>query len=248
MGYFLLVRYSCSCYKRPYIYLINGLTLQLGFGLSAGCRLIYPHVKIPDSFENGCRDSVNEWYHIILLPMASLSFCLLINVERRQLLGMILVAATGQFVSYGLTYDTAGSDTMGVPLIGGIVVTAMARVYAHFGGNLRPLIYIISGLLVLVPGGLGVKGMSNVWSGDVSTGLEFTFSMVMIGVCLAIGVFLSLLPRKSWLIALRKGISLSKGTARSGPEELDSNSSFVDSATVLNTPLMKTFTESDIYH
>ena len=121
---------------------------------------------------------------------------------------MILVASAGQAISYLLTYNTSGSDTMAVPLIGGIVVTLIARIYAHFAGNLRPLIYIISGLMILVPGGIGVKGMSNVWSGDVTTGLEFTFKMVMIGVCLAIGVFLALLPRKSWIRSIRNKCKL----------------------------------------
>lgn len=130
---------------------------------------------------------------------------------------MILVAASGQFISFWLTFNSSGSDTMVVPLIGGIAVTVVARTYSHFRGNLRPFIYIISGLLILVPGGIGVKGMSNVWSGDVSTGMEFTFNMVMIGVSLSIGVFLSLLPRKSWLKAVSKLPKLcSNATNKSG--------------------------------
>ena len=51
---------------------------------------------------------------------------------------------------------------------------------------------------------MGVRGMSDVWSGNMQSGLEFTFRMVLIGVCLATGVFLALLPRKSWIRAFLK--------------------------------------------
>lgn len=186
-------------------------------------------MEIPDSFDNGCRHSVNEWYHILLLPIASVVFCLLINVDKKHLPGMVLVASAGQGVSFLLTYNSSGSDTMAVPLVGGIVVTLVARVYAHFAGNQRPLIYIISGLLVLVPGGIGVKGMSNVWSGDVTTGLEFTFKMVMIGVCLSIGVFLSLLPRKNWARSFRKLLNGESATKEKTSEQEMNNIALVSS-------------------
>jgi uncharacterized membrane protein YjjB (DUF3815 family) len=37
------------------------------------------------------------------------------------------------------------------------LLTITARIYAHLQ-NERPLVYIISGLLILVPGGVGVRG------------------------------------------------------------------------------------------
>ena len=84
-----------------------------------------------------------------------------------------------------------------------MAVTLTARLYGQIY-NKRPLVYIIGGLLILVPGGMGVRGMSDVWSGNMQSGLEFTFRMVLIGVCLATGVFLALLPRKSWIRAFLK--------------------------------------------
>lgn len=37
------------------------------------------------------------------------------------------------------------------------------------------------------------------WSGDMEGGIVFTFKMIMVGVSLAIGVFMALLPRMAWL-------------------------------------------------
>jgi hypothetical protein len=46
--------------------------------------------------------------------------------------------------------------------------------------------------------------MSNMWSGDMQSGIAFTFKMFMIGVSLAIGVFLSLIPKKAWVKKAKK--------------------------------------------
>ena len=66
------------------------------------------------------------------------------------------------------------------------------------------------GLTVLVPGGIGVRGMSDMWSGDFESGLEFTFQMVLVSICLAIGIFLALLPRKSWCCKRRPFLEIRK--------------------------------------
>ncbi len=107
-----------------------------------------------------------------------------------------MCSGTGQLVSFVL--KNRANDA--IPFLAAIAVTAMARLYSRCVKNQRPLVYIITGLLVLVPGSVGVKGMSDIWGGDSQSGLEFTFKMLLIGVCLSIGVFVSLIPRKNWLI------------------------------------------------
>ena len=37
------------------------------------------------------------------------------------------------------------------------------------------------------------------WSGDMESGIVFTFKMIMVGISLAIGVFMALLPKMRWL-------------------------------------------------
>jgi uncharacterized membrane protein YjjB (DUF3815 family) len=184
--------------------LIYGILLasQLGFGLSGGYKIIYANRTLPDSFENGCNHPLPAVTAFILLPLASSAMAIIINADLSQLPGMILCGGVGHLVSYLLHYHQTASDDA-VPVIAALLVTLTARLYGHFTGK-RPLVYIIGGLLILVPGGMGVRGMSNVWSGNMQSGLEFTFRMVLIGVCLATGVFLALLPRKSWIREIQK--------------------------------------------
>lgn len=178
--------------------LMYGISLatQLGLGLSGGYRLVYTQRDLPESFENGCRHEVNDAFGLILLPLAAVSLGVLINASHKQLPGMVLCCGTGQLLSFAINRINAANDSF-VPLVASFGVTTMARIYAYYR-NERPLVYILCGLLVLVPGGMGVKGSSDMFSGDMQSGLEFTFQMVLIGVVLAIGVFLALLPRKSW--------------------------------------------------
>lgn len=184
--------------------LIYGILLaaQLGFGLAGGYKMIYPHHTLPDSFENGCSHPLPPISGIVLLPLAVGAMGIIINANISQLPGMILCGGVGQLVSfYFHRYGLANDDA--IPVLSALIVTLTARLYGQIYKK-RPLVYIIGGLLVLVPGGMGVRGMSDVWSGDMQSGLEFTFRMVLIGVCLATGVFLALLPRKSWIRALLK--------------------------------------------
>jgi uncharacterized membrane protein YjjP (DUF1212 family) len=187
--------------------LIYGILLatQLGFGLSGGYKLIYPDNTLPESFEHGCPNPLPAAFGIVLLPLAVGAMGVIINADVSQLPGMIFCGGVGHLVSYSFHYfKIANADNDAIPVVAALIVTIAARLYAHYTRK-RPLVYIIGGLLILVPGGVGVRGMSDVWSGNVQSGLDFTFRMVLIGVCLATGVFLALLPRRSWIPILDQG-------------------------------------------
>lgn len=183
--------------------LVYGITLavQLGFGLAVGYKIINSdsNLSIPVSFSTGCRDPVEPYFGFLLLPIASISFGITLNANWKQFPGMVFTAGIGQLTSWYLTEIELGTEV--IPFISAVNITAFARLYSIVLGNKRSIIYVIAGLLVLVPGSLGVKGMSSMWAGEnTSNGLEFTFKMFTIGVTLSIGVFLALLPRKSWLL------------------------------------------------
>lgn len=196
-------------YSKMIIYgssrLLYGISqaFQLGFGLAIGYALVGSSDSIPDSFKNGCHEPLSVYWHFLLLPIASISFGILVLAKWDQLPGMVLCAGVGQFVSYILEPALDSERVNPAPLMSAIAVTITARVYAYTF-NQRPLVYIISGLVVLVPGGVGVRGVTDMWSGDISNGLSFTAKMLLVGVCLALGVFIALLPRKSWIVRSRR--------------------------------------------
>lgn len=168
---------------------------QIGFGLTLGYQIVYQSNSIPYSFENGCSNSLPIEYNFFLLPMTTMALGVMMEGDKSQLVGIIACGCVANFFS--VLFGNLGAGADAVPFLSAIIVTAVARIYGHFR-NQRPLVYIISGLLVLVPGGVGVRGMSSMWT-NAQSGLEFTTKMLVIGVCLAICVFISLVPSTKWL-------------------------------------------------
>lgn len=177
---------------------------QVGFGLALGRLLIAENETVPESFTRGCREPIPVAYGFLLLPIAATAFAMMLQSGRAQLPGMVATAAVGQFASFWLMrYNMSPSIT---PFLCSMLVTTTARLWAWVNGNERPLVYIISGLIILVPGGVGVKGMfRTTLNGDPLAGMQFTYSMVMIGITLAIGVFVSLVPTTKWFIGKHHG-------------------------------------------
>mmetsp|Transcript_14366 Transcript_14366/g.15020 ORF Transcript_14366/g.15020 Transcript_14366/m.15020 type:complete len:496 (-) Transcript_14366:38-1525(-) len=180
--------------------LVYGISLasQLGFGLTLGYMLASNSQQIPDSFINGCREPISIYYGFILLPIMATSFAIMISSAYRQIPGMILTCGVGVVTSHIALYYGAG--VAAIPFIASMTVTIIGRIYAYLDGNQRPFTYIITGLLVLVPGGVGVRGMSDMWSGNSQTGIEFTFRMLMVAVSLAMGMFIALIPSQKWFM------------------------------------------------
>lgn len=105
---------------------------------------------------------------------------------------MLLTSCVGFFLAYFTLNNTV------VYILAAFGSTIVARLYSYFTSQ-RSLLYIYSGLLVLVPGSMSVKGFINIWSGDTITAIQFTLLMLMNCICLAIGVFLGQIPRKKWM-------------------------------------------------
>lgn len=175
---------------------------QVGFGLALGHAFVATNNAIPDSFINGCRGASGKEWGLLLLPIFGALVAAILNTGRAQLPGMMLCAWTAFFAGYCL--DKLHASASVAPFLCAIIVTMTARLWAWWNKNERPLVYIISGLFILVPGGVGVKGaFQSTLSGNGAQGLLFTTNMVSIGISLAIGVFVSLVPTTKWLRARR---------------------------------------------
>ena len=195
-------------YSRMIVYgsarLVHGISqaVQLGFGLMLGYKLVNTDNAVPDSFTNGCRDPVSGWYGLVLVPVCTVAIAVIINADRQQYSGMILSSGIGYLGFYILSLGKSGSITFigddGLALIGALIATGVARVYTGQVRS-RPLVYIVSSLILLVPVSIGKKGMSSVYSSNADIPIAFTSLMLMIGICLAIGVFVALLPKKEWV-------------------------------------------------
>ena len=171
---------------------------QVGFGLALGIAFIEGGTSVPESFVNGCRHPIEREWSLLLIFVIAAATAGILNTGLNQMPGMVLIAAVAQIAGYSLS--TMRAPPAVVPFVCALCVTAAARSFAWWNRNERPLIYIISGLFILVPGGVGVKGaFRSTLTGNGQQGLEFTVSMLMIGIYLAIGVFVSLVPSTKWL-------------------------------------------------
>ncbi len=70
--------------------------------------------------------------------------------------------------------------------------------YSNVKGDL-PLVMVLSGILLLVPGGIGVRGVEAMLKDDVLSGMGFVFNMLVVGLSITIGLLMSKLVLPSGL-------------------------------------------------
>ena len=123
---------------------------------------------------------------------AALAYSVLLRASWRQMpwvLVAILACAAGSWFG-SIWFDRELSA-----FFGALAVALAANVYAHLFR--RPAAVLRTpGLLLLVPGSLGLRGLSNAMQGGFSVGSEFAFRMVLVGGAIVAGMLIAsvLLP------------------------------------------------------
>lgn len=141
--------------------LVFGVSMasQMGFGIVMACALCYPNLNIPESFTAGCVSPVQAWYlRLACILAASTGGAVIINVAPRHMPGVLLVSCCGQMVGHLVSQflrPTAAQSFRDnvAPVLAAAVVTFVARLV----GGRHYYMYLLAGLLLLVPGGMGVK-------------------------------------------------------------------------------------------
>ncbi|KAF9550839.1 hypothetical protein EC957_011386 [Mortierella hygrophila] len=165
----------------------------LGYGLSLGAELwIFVSRDHSQPSEDVCKHGVDHWWFFLIFPAVSTSINIVFNAHPCQWLGMTLVTAVGYTVSY---FMTAGPQVS--PAIAAFAVGIAGQAYGRITGNLS-YVPLLSGVLLLVPGSVGVRGVlafigTDPTQGDPSQGFQFALSMVNIAVSITLGVFCSAL-------------------------------------------------------
>ena len=140
--------------------LVFGVSMasQMGFGIVMACALCYPNLNIPESFTAGCVSPFPWQLKIPFMLVAAVGGAVILNVAPLHFPGVLLVSGCGQTVGYLVEHyirPTAAStfrDNV-APVLAAVAVTAVARLV----GRRHYHMYLIAGLLLLVPGGIGVK-------------------------------------------------------------------------------------------
>ncbi|CAM0142805.1 unnamed protein product [Umbelopsis sp. WA50703] len=166
--------------------------LMLAFGLGYGSA-IYDVAANPSSAQDGmyCQtDPVNPWFYFLLLPIASVSISIVFGGGPRQIPVMLCGAATAFAIYHFLS---------NVPSLNVEIVTSVAAFGLGMFGNLYARLLkrlsfpiLIGGIIILVPGSLGVRGAISLFDGsqDGYSG-EFAINMVAIGLSVTLGLFMA---------------------------------------------------------
>ncbi|KAF9084649.1 hypothetical protein BGX23_010342 [Mortierella sp. AD031] len=164
----------------------------LGFGLTLGAEL-WTFVSGDDAkpAPDVCKHGVDHWWFFLVFLAVSTSINIVFNAHPRQWPGMTIVTAVGFTVSY---FMTAGPQV--TPAVSAFAVGIAGQAYGRITGNLS-YVPLLSGVLLLVPGSVGVRGVLAIigtsGGSDPTEGFQFALSMVNISVSITLGVFCSAL-------------------------------------------------------
>jgi uncharacterized membrane protein YjjP (DUF1212 family) len=160
------------------------LLMGIAFGIALGTKLVaLVHGEIPAVPVA----PLPEWTLLIALVTTPLAFVVLLKAERRDAPYIILAGA--------LAFAGAriGAATLGPELgaFGGALVTGVAANWYARITNRSSQIVLVPGLLLLVPGSVGLRSLTSLLDRDVLLGVEGAFRMVLIAVSLVSGILIA---------------------------------------------------------
>lgn len=169
------------------------ILLKLTFGVFIGSKIASWFHFSPLDFEFG---SLPNWTVIVTLPITA--FMSVINFKaNRSDWKWVTIAGI-----FGYACSKVGSHYLGPELgmfFGGTCVGAMSNIFARIKDK-PSSIFQWPGIILLVPGSVGYRGMSSLFERDVVGGLDTAFTMITLAMALVVGVFVGnimIKPRSS---------------------------------------------------
>ncbi|KAF9438475.1 hypothetical protein BGZ76_007594 [Entomortierella beljakovae] len=158
----------------------------LAFGLTLGSEL-FDFVSGSTAISATCSPSISHWWYFIIFPAVSMSINIVFNAHPRQWFGMTTVTAVGFVVTIFLKSRPQISGA-----IAAFAVGVCGQLYGRLTGRLS-YVPLLSGILILVPGSVGVRGILEIIGSDPTQGFSFVLTMIHVSVAITLGVFCSAL-------------------------------------------------------
>lgn len=169
------------------------ILLKLTFGVFIGSKMATWFHFPPLDLHLG---TIPQWVTYLTLPVTA--FMSVINFKaNRTDWKWVTIAGI-----YGFLCAKFGSHHLGPELgmfFGGTCVGAMSNIFARLKDK-PSSIFQWPGIILLVPGSVGYRGISSLFERDVVTGLGSAFTMITLALALVVGVFFGnilIKPRRS---------------------------------------------------
>lgn len=160
--------------------------MKLAFGVVLGTTLMKLFVPTISFVDKVSLPLTGVWIVPALLFSAA-AFTVLFRAKPRNFWWILLAAILAYSVTY---YSGHYLSTELAPFIGGFAVGLAANLYARYIKHPAAMISM-PGLILLVPGSIGFRGLSFLVEKNTLAGIETTFQMFMIAVALVGGLLLA---------------------------------------------------------
>ena len=161
--------------------------LGLGFGVALGTKLgtaIGDWLVLHQVALQVANLPLPWWVEGLGVLIAPLCFTVLLQANGKDAPWIVLAAAAAYLVSRFA--GRALGEELGA-FLGALLVSAGSTFIARWRDS-TPIVTIVPGLLILVPGSIGLRSVTSFSEQRVVTGVEAAFEVALIGVSLAAGV------------------------------------------------------------
>lgn len=164
--------------------------LGLGFGLALGAKFgavlgAAAVAVLPTLVHTGAMPlplpGWTEWCGLIIAP---LSFAILLNAHRHDIVRILIASIVAYLTSKGA--GARMGDELGA-FLGAFVVSAGSNIAARRSER-SAMVTQVPGLLILVPGSIGFRSVTSLLGAQVEAGVATAFHVAILGISLAAGV------------------------------------------------------------
>ncbi|KAL0078778.1 hypothetical protein F4703DRAFT_1741677 [Phycomyces blakesleeanus] len=175
------------------IHLIHAImyVFFLGFGLGYGASiwsLTHPDETL--ELAATCANPVSPYWYFLLLPLAGVFIAIVFGAGVKQWIPFTLNAGVGFVAYYFLSMATNGNQNI-TSSAGAFALGLTGNLYGKITKNLA-FVPLIGGIIILVPGSLGVRGVIPLFDGsDGASGGSFATQIIGIALSITLGLFFS---------------------------------------------------------
>ncbi len=166
--------------------------LSIGFGVGAG-QVLAADLSLPAV----PGDPMPQWTDPVAIVLVPMALTVHFRARPRDVFVIVPAAAVGY---YGARFGTALTGPELGACMGAFAVGVFGNLHARLARRPTAITHV-PGIMLLVPGAVGYTSVSSFMAGDVMTGVETAFRMVIVATGIVIGLLLAnvLLPSKQSL-------------------------------------------------